>query len=196
MKQFLKFTFFKFFLTFILAILFPLSELFYTELDITGLYHLKDILFFPYYQLTKPFAEFGKLYFEQNLGLYFLYSLIFFPFFAFYCYFLSCVISFLINKVKKGKANGQNKEILGGSMRDLICIKTYNNRFEAELTRGFLETKRIKSIITADDCGGVRPELGLSTGGVHLSVKKEDVRKALEILEYSNKRNIPIEKEC
>jgi len=100
MKYFLKFTFFKFILTFTIAILPLLSEVLY-EWGVTSIYHLKSIIFFPYYQLIKPFAEFGEKLYQQNLRFYFQYSLLFLPFFLFYCYFLSCVVSFLINELPK-----------------------------------------------------------------------------------------------
>lgn len=76
-------------------------------------------------------------------------------------------------------------------MKDLICVKTYTNRVEAELAKGFLKTSSIEAIVSADDCGGVRPELGLGTGGVRLLVKKEDIQRALKVLENSNKSITP-----
>ena len=65
---------------------------------------------------------------------------------------------------------------------DLICIKSYAGRDEAELARGFLEANGIRAIVSAEDCGGARPELLLGTGGVKLLVKAEDRRAALDIL--------------
>jgi len=70
-------------------------------------------------------------------------------------------------------------------MKDLICVKIFNNRPEAELANGLLEASGIKAIVSADDCGGMRPHLLLGTGGVRLLVKKEDVQKALEALKDS-----------
>ena len=67
-------------------------------------------------------------------------------------------------------------------MAELICIKTYNNRYEAELAKGLLETNNIIATILADDAGGMRPHLLLSTGGVRLLVREKDSGKALEIL--------------
>ena len=67
-------------------------------------------------------------------------------------------------------------------MADLICIKNYNNRTEAELVKGLLESSGIESIVSADDCGGMRPHLLLGTSA-RLLVKEEDAQKALEVLE-------------
>ena len=69
-------------------------------------------------------------------------------------------------------------------MADLICIKTYNNRHEAEVARGFLESGGIKAVISADDA---RLHLLLG-GGVRLLVKEEDVQKARELLKETNNK--------
>ena len=65
-------------------------------------------------------------------------------------------------------------------MSDLICIKTYINREEAELARGFLETNGVGAAVFADDCGGARPHLQIA--GVRLMVGEEDVEKATQLL--------------
>lgn len=67
-------------------------------------------------------------------------------------------------------------------MTDLSCIKTYNNKVEAEIAKGLLEANGIKAIVSVDDCGGMRPHLQLSVWGVRLLVKREDAQKALEVL--------------
>ncbi len=67
-------------------------------------------------------------------------------------------------------------------MTDLICIKNYNNRTEAELVKSLLESSGIEAIISADDCGGMRPHLLLGTNGTRLLVKEEDAQKALDVL--------------
>jgi len=72
-------------------------------------------------------------------------------------------------------------------MADLICIKTYGSRHEAELARGFLEANGIEAVVSADDVGGMRPHLLLG-GGARLLVKEEDVQKALEVLKDTNNK--------
>ena len=67
-------------------------------------------------------------------------------------------------------------------MSDIICIKNYNNRVEAELAKSFLEDSDIEAVVSADDCGGMRPHLLLGTNGTRLLVKEEDAQKALEVL--------------
>ena len=72
-------------------------------------------------------------------------------------------------------------------MANLVCIKTYQNRMEAELAKGLLESKDIKAMVSADDVGGMNPALLWATGGVRLLVKKNDIQKATEILESFSK---------
>jgi len=67
-------------------------------------------------------------------------------------------------------------------MSDLICIKNYNNRTEAEIVKSLLEASGIEAVVSADDCGGMRPHLLLGTNGTRLLVKEEDAQKALEVL--------------
>ena len=67
-------------------------------------------------------------------------------------------------------------------MPDLVCIKTCNNRIEAEMDKSFLESEGIQAMISADDAGGLRPDLLWATGGVRLLVKQEDAERASAIL--------------
>lgn len=67
-------------------------------------------------------------------------------------------------------------------MSELVCVKTYNNRLDAELDKSFLDSEGIQAMISADDAGGLRPDLLWATGGVRLLVKEEDAEKALSIL--------------
>ena len=67
-------------------------------------------------------------------------------------------------------------------MADLICIKNYNNRVEAELVKGLLESSGIEAIVSADDCGCIYPNLLIGIGGSRLLVKEENAKKALEAL--------------
>lgn len=64
---------------------------------------------------------------------------------------------------------------------DLVNIKTYSNRHDAELERAFLSANDITAAISGDDCGGTRPALSFIRG-VHLCVKKEDVERAKKLI--------------
>lgn len=66
-------------------------------------------------------------------------------------------------------------------------IRVFRNRFEADFAKNILEEEGIKAMISADDCGGLRPDLSLTTGGVRLLVNQEDVERANELLNSLNK---------
>ena len=63
---------------------------------------------------------------------------------------------------------------------DLVVVRTYLNRIDAELAHSALEAADIESIIDADGSAGTQP--GLWMGGVKLLVRTEDVAQAGEIL--------------
>ena len=71
----------------------------------------------------------------------------------------------------------------------LVCIKTYAHKAEAELVKSLLENNGIKAMVSADDCGGMRPHLLWSTGGAKLLVKEKDVKKALDKLKEYERKN-------
>lgn len=66
-------------------------------------------------------------------------------------------------------------------MSTLVSVKTFANRPEAELARGMLEAAGIHAVVTADDAGGMRPELAFSRG-VRLLVAVEEVERASTLL--------------
>ena len=67
-------------------------------------------------------------------------------------------------------------------MPDIVCVKSCNTRLEAELDKSLLDSHGIESMISADDAGGMRPDLLWAAGGVRLLVKQEDAQKALKLL--------------
>ena len=67
-------------------------------------------------------------------------------------------------------------------MKDLVVVKIFTYRHEAELAQTALEAADINSMISADDAGG--EVVGLEfTRGVRLLVRPEDEEPAREILE-------------
>jgi hypothetical protein len=70
-------------------------------------------------------------------------------------------------------------------MSELITIKTYGSRIEAEIDKGLLQSNSIKSLISADDCGGMRPHMAF-TGGVSLMINEKDMDRAKDILKINN----------
>jgi hypothetical protein len=65
----------------------------------------------------------------------------------------------------------------------LVVVRTFVNRIEAELAHSALEAAEIDSTIIDDDAGGTQPELWLR--GVKLLVREDDVERATEILDAS-----------
>ena len=66
-------------------------------------------------------------------------------------------------------------------MDDLITLRTFTSRAEAELARTALEAYGIECIIGSDDCGGQRPSLTMANG-VRLIARAEDLERAEEVL--------------
>jgi hypothetical protein len=69
------------------------------------------------------------------------------------------------------------------SNHELVAVRTFLNKIEAELAHGALEAAGIESVVAADDAGGTRP--GLWMGGVRLMVRAEDVGRADAVLAQS-----------
>ena len=67
---------------------------------------------------------------------------------------------------------------------NLVVVRTFVNRIEADLAHSALEAAEIDSTIIDDDAGGTQPELWLR--GVKLLVREDDVLRAAEILDASN----------
>ncbi len=67
-------------------------------------------------------------------------------------------------------------------MSDLVHIKTFSTRSEAELARGILEAAGISALVAVDDAGGTRPELAFTTGGAKLLVDAGRAEAAAQML--------------
>jgi hypothetical protein len=63
---------------------------------------------------------------------------------------------------------------------DLVVVRTFGNRIDAELAQSALEAGDIESMIQADDASGEQPGLWLQ--GVKLLVRADDAEQATEIL--------------
>lgn len=67
-------------------------------------------------------------------------------------------------------------------MPELICVRIFLNRPEAELAKNILDIEGIASVVSADDCGGLRPDIGFGTGSIRLLVDREDYEEARRVL--------------
>ena len=63
----------------------------------------------------------------------------------------------------------------------MVVVGTFMNKIEAEMAQGALEAADIESIVSADDAGGMRPDLA-GRSGVRLVVRAEDAEEARKIL--------------
>ena len=64
---------------------------------------------------------------------------------------------------------------------ELVVVKTYLNRIEADLAKGTLEAAGIQALVRTDDVGGVRPHFWMS--GIAVLVRAEDRDEAVRLLE-------------
>ena len=65
---------------------------------------------------------------------------------------------------------------------ELIPIKAFYHKHDAEMAKGLLEDKDIMCLLKGDDVGGYRPHVTLGMGNYQILVKEEDVEIAKEIL--------------
>jgi len=63
---------------------------------------------------------------------------------------------------------------------ELVVVKTFLSRIDADLAKSALESAGIVAIVRPDDAGGTRP--GLWMCGVGLLVRAEDLDDARQIL--------------
>jgi hypothetical protein len=70
----------------------------------------------------------------------------------------------------------------GFPMSNLVCVKTFPDRLQADMAKQLLEANGITASVSADDMGGMRPDLAFTSGGVKLFVLDENADKALALL--------------
>jgi len=69
-------------------------------------------------------------------------------------------------------------------MEKETVLKTYINRYEADLAKGLLDEKGIESMVSDEDVGGFRP--GMIIGeSIRLIVNMEDLKKAKDAISIS-----------
>jgi putative signal transducing protein len=62
-----------------------------------------------------------------------------------------------------------------------VRVRTFQNKLEAEMARGLLESAGLEAWLASDDAGGAYP-FQLSGGGVQLMVGEADLAAARELL--------------
>ena len=67
---------------------------------------------------------------------------------------------------------------------ELVNIKTFSNEMDASMAQQILEQSDISSFVSADDAGGMEPQLQRSMG-VRLVVNRSDAEPSLKLLNDS-----------
>jgi hypothetical protein len=62
----------------------------------------------------------------------------------------------------------------------LVVVRTFLNRIDADLAQGALEAAGITAMVGADDADGNQP--GLWMGGVRVLVREKDAEEAAQVL--------------
>jgi len=72
-------------------------------------------------------------------------------------------------------------------MKDLVVVKIFNTRLEAQIAKGFLQANKITAFVTADDEASASPfPMAVDPSGVKLYVAEKDSKKADELLKKYN----------
>jgi hypothetical protein len=69
---------------------------------------------------------------------------------------------------------------------ELVVIRTFLTRVDADLAKTALDAAEIESMVRSDDAGGLRPHLWM--GGIALLVREEDVERAEAVLAEADTR--------
>jgi hypothetical protein len=67
---------------------------------------------------------------------------------------------------------------------DLVVVRTFLNRFEADVAKSALDAADIESLVRPDDAGGMQPGMWMGQP-VELVVTADDAERAQEVLESS-----------
>lgn len=65
---------------------------------------------------------------------------------------------------------------------NLVVVKAFGHRIEAELAKGALENAGIQATIRADSVGGMREHVAWSGAGFQILVREQDLAAALDAL--------------
>jgi len=66
---------------------------------------------------------------------------------------------------------------------DSVCVRTFTTTVEAEVAKSVLESQGIKTVVMADDAGGMLPPM---THEVKLLVMEEDLQRARAALDSAS----------
>ncbi|PHR93849.1 MAG: hypothetical protein COA78_32620 [Blastopirellula sp.] len=66
---------------------------------------------------------------------------------------------------------------------ELVILETFNTPIEASVVRGMLESEGIRVFLADEATVGIAWHLGTAVGGIKLQVAKEDVERAIALLD-------------
>ncbi len=71
-------------------------------------------------------------------------------------------------------------------MSDIICVKVFGSRTDAEIAKSALAAAGIESYLDADDAGGMYPfPMSGNPKGVKLLIKSSDSIEAKKVISYN-----------
>jgi hypothetical protein len=65
---------------------------------------------------------------------------------------------------------------------ELVCLRTFNERTQAELVKAYLQAHGIEVIVRADDAGGMIPSITMSASRPCILVRVKDAAEAQRLL--------------
>ena len=67
-------------------------------------------------------------------------------------------------------------------MSEIVCVRTFPNRMQAEFAKSILEEENIRALVSGDS-GGWVPHLTNHAGGIQLFVTEENAERAGVLLQ-------------
>ena len=71
---------------------------------------------------------------------------------------------------------------------ELVCLRTFNERTQAELVKSYLNACGIEVILRADDAGGLLPSITMSSSKPCILVRVEDAAEAQRLLKDAEEK--------
>ena len=97
--------------------------------------------------------------------------------------FVILVLAGIFVWLYRNNSRSSNSRARSEQRSDLVTIRSYDGRPEAEAAKTFLAENGIPATVIVDDAGGMRPDLLMAMGGARLVVRNQDADRALEMLE-------------
>ena len=73
----------------------------------------------------------------------------------------------------------------------MALVGSFPSRSAAELAAGMLRARGLRAVVSADDAGGIVPNVALGQGGWALSVADDDLEEAVALLDQVDDGGAP-----